>query len=96
MPEPKLSRLRVSLPRSHRVASGSATRGMVGYTALMGADESGTLRRLTDLRREFLEPLIDEHHGRVVKLMGDGARASTGSGVSSIRRVPDLPSLTLH
>ncbi len=37
---------------------------VVGYTALMGADEAGTLRRLTDLRQEFLEPLIDEHHGR--------------------------------
>jgi len=41
---------------------------VAGYTALMGSDEAGTLRRLTDLRRNFLEPLIDEHHGRVVKL----------------------------
>jgi adenylate cyclase len=45
---------------------------VAGYTALMGADEAGTLRRLTDLRRELLEPLIDDHRGRVVKLMGDG------------------------
>jgi len=45
---------------------------MVGYTRLMGEDEAGTLRRLTDLRRRVLEPLIAEHHGRVVKLMGDG------------------------
>lgn len=41
---------------------------VAGYTTLMGADEAGTLQRLTDLRRDFLEPLIDEHHGRVVKL----------------------------
>ena len=45
---------------------------VVGYTRLMGADETGTLRRLTELRLNFLKPLIDEHHGRVVKLIGDG------------------------
>jgi len=45
---------------------------VVGYTRLMGEDEAGTLQRLTDLRRRVLEPLISEHHGRVVKLMGDG------------------------
>jgi adenylate cyclase len=38
----------------------------------MGTDEAGTLRRMTDLRRDFLEPLIDEHYGRIFKLMGDG------------------------
>jgi len=57
---------------------------VVGYTALMGADESGTLRRLTDLRREFLEPLIDEHHGRVVKLMGDGLLVEFASVVDAV------------
>ena len=30
---------------------------VVGYTRLMGADEAGTLRRATELRRETLEPL---------------------------------------
>ena len=45
---------------------------VVGYTRLMGADEAGTLERLTTLREQVLEPLIAEHHGRVVKLMGDG------------------------
>ena len=28
---------------------------VAGYTALMGADEEGTLRRLTDLRQGLLE-----------------------------------------
>jgi class 3 adenylate cyclase len=57
---------------------------VAGYTALMGADEAGTLRRLTDLRQEFLEPLIDEHHGRVVKLMGDGLLAEFASVVDAV------------
>jgi len=57
---------------------------VAGYTALMGADEAGTLRRLTDLRREFLEPLIDEHHGRVVKLIGDGLLVEFASVVDAV------------
>ncbi|MEM1289747.1 MAG: adenylate/guanylate cyclase domain-containing protein [Pseudomonadota bacterium] len=57
---------------------------VAGYTALMGADEAGTLQRLTDLRREFLEPLIAEHRGRVVKLMGDGLLVEFPSVVDAV------------
>ncbi len=57
---------------------------VVGYTALMGVDEADTLRRLTDLRLEFLEPLIDEHHGRIVKLMGDGFLVEFASVVNAV------------
>jgi adenylate cyclase len=57
---------------------------VVGYTALMGVDEAGTHRRLTELRREILEPLIDEHHGRVVKLMGDGLLVEFASVVDAV------------
>jgi TolB-like protein/class 3 adenylate cyclase/Tfp pilus assembly protein PilF len=57
---------------------------VVGYAALMGADEAGTLRRLTDLRREFLEPLITEHRGRIVKLMGDGLLVEFASVVDAV------------
>ena len=57
---------------------------VVGYTALMGADEAGTLRRLTDLRRAFIEPLIDQHHGRIVKLMGDGLLIEFASVVDAV------------
>jgi adenylate cyclase len=57
---------------------------VAGYTALMGTDEAGTLRRLTDLRRDFLEPLIHEHHGRIVKLMGDGLLVEFASVVDAV------------
>jgi TolB-like protein/Tfp pilus assembly protein PilF len=50
----------------------------------MGADEAGTLRRLTGLRRDFLEPLINEHRGRVVKLMGDGLLVEFASVVDAV------------
>jgi len=57
---------------------------VVGYTALMGADEVGTLRRLTELRQKVLDPLITLHHGRTVKLMGDGLLVEFASVVDSV------------
>jgi len=57
---------------------------VVGYSRLMGRDEAGTLARLTALRRDFLEPLIAEHGGRVVKLMGDGLLFEFASVVDAV------------
>jgi adenylate cyclase len=57
---------------------------VVGYTRLMGADEAGTLRRMTEMRKEVLHPIIAEHHGRIVKLMGDGLLVEFASVVSSV------------
>jgi len=57
---------------------------LVGYTRLMGDDEAGTLRRLTDLRQQVLEPLVSEHRGRVVKLMGDGLLVEFASVVDAV------------
>jgi adenylate cyclase len=57
---------------------------VVGYTALMGKDEAGTLRRLTDLRQQVLEPLIAEHHGRIVKLIGDGLLVEFASLIDAV------------
>jgi len=57
---------------------------VVGYSRLMGLDETGTLTRLKALRREYIEPLIDGYHGRVVKLMGDGALVEFASVVDAV------------
>ena len=57
---------------------------VVGYTRLMRADEVGTLQRLTALREGVLEPLIAEHTGRVVKLMGDGLLVEFASLVDAV------------
>jgi adenylate cyclase len=50
----------------------------------MGADEAGTLARLTALRQDTIEPMIARHHGRVVKLMGDGLLAEFASVVDAV------------
>ena len=45
---------------------------VVGYSRLIRADEEGTLAALQALRADLIDPKIAEHHGRIVKLMGDG------------------------
>jgi adenylate cyclase len=58
---------------------------VVGYSRLMGADEDGTLERLKLLRRELVQPKIQKHSGRIVKLMGDGILAEFSSIVEAVR-----------
>ena len=57
---------------------------VVGYSRLMGLDEAGTLSRLNALRRELIDPTIAAHAGRIVKLMGDGARVEFASAVDAV------------
>jgi TolB-like protein/class 3 adenylate cyclase/tetratricopeptide (TPR) repeat protein len=57
---------------------------VVGYSALMEADEAGTFDRLRAGRKELFEPEIARHHGRVFKLMGDGILAEFGSVVDAV------------
>ena len=56
-----------------------------GYSRLMGEEEVGTLVRLKACRRELVDPAIDEFHGRVVKLMGDGALVEFASVVDAVQ-----------
>jgi class 3 adenylate cyclase/pimeloyl-ACP methyl ester carboxylesterase len=58
---------------------------VVGYSRLIRADEEGTLAALKAIREEIISPKIAEHHGRVVKLMGDGMLAEFGSVVDAVR-----------
>ncbi|QQS11526.1 MAG: tetratricopeptide repeat protein [Rhodospirillales bacterium] len=57
---------------------------VVGYSRLMGRDESGTLARLRAHRTERLEPVVARHGGRIVKLTGDGALVEFGSAVDAV------------
>ena len=57
---------------------------VVGYSRLVERDEAGTLAALRDLRREVIDPLLAEHHGRIVKLMGDGLIVEFGSVVDAV------------
>src|SRR3954454_19112518 len=58
---------------------------VVGYSAFMERDEDRTLARLKAHRTEFVEPLVAEYQGRIVKLMGDGALVEFASVVDAVR-----------
>jgi class 3 adenylate cyclase/TolB-like protein len=63
---------------------------VVGYSALMAADEEGTLTRLKAHREALIEPAIAEHGGRIVKLMGDGLLVEFPSVVEAVRAGVDI------
>ena len=57
---------------------------VVGYSRLMEQDEAGTLTHLRTIQEHLINPKIDAHHGRIVKLMGDGLIAEFGSVVDAV------------
>ncbi|HWD36427.1 MAG TPA: adenylate/guanylate cyclase domain-containing protein, partial [Casimicrobiaceae bacterium] len=57
---------------------------VVGYSALMERDESGTLQKLKANRASLFEPCVARHGGRIVKLMGDGALVEFASVVAAV------------
>ncbi|MDH3688150.1 MAG: tetratricopeptide repeat protein [Gammaproteobacteria bacterium] len=63
---------------------------VVGYSRLMGEDESGTLARLKAHRKELIDPTIASHRGRMVKLMGDGALVEFASVVDALACAVDV------
>jgi adenylate cyclase len=70
---------------STRRLAGILAADVVGYSALIGADEPGTLARLRTLRDEVIDPLMAAHGGRVFKSMGDGLLAEFRSGVQAVQ-----------
>ncbi|OAP36972.1 guanylyl cyclase [Sinorhizobium glycinis] len=63
---------------------------VVGYSRLIRADEEGTLAALKSLRTQLIGPKIAEHHGRIVKLMGDGLLAEFPSVVEAVRAACEM------
>src|SRR6266700_2912629 len=57
---------------------------VVGYSRLMGANETATLAALKRLRTDFIGLKIAEHQGRIVKLTGDGMLVEFPSVVNAV------------
>ena len=55
-----------------------------GYSRLMGTDEVGTLKGLTE-RRAILDRLIGDHRGRIANTAGDSVLAEFGSAVDAVQ-----------
>jgi len=63
---------------------------VVGYSRLMETDETATLNALRERRKTILEPIVKEHGGRVVKVMGDGVLVEFASAVNSVKAAIEL------
>lgn len=57
---------------------------VVGYSRLMGIDETGTLALLRRHWSELIEGKAKQYRGRTVKLMGDGALLEFASAVDAV------------
>ena len=55
-----------------------------GYSRLMGFDEVGTLKGLTE-RRAILDGLIADHGGRIANTAGDSVLAEFGSAADAVQ-----------
>ena len=58
---------------------------MVGYSRLMGQDETWTRSRFNAHLQDLIEPTIESHQGRIVKTTGDGLLFEFGSFVESVQ-----------
>ena len=72
------------MAREQRKLAAILAADVVGYSRLMGRDESGTLARLRKNRSEHLDPLLAKYGGRLVKLTGDGALIEFASAVDAL------------
>src|SRR4030081_3611675 len=72
------------LAREQRKLAAIIAADVVGYSRLMGRDESGTLARLRKNRSEHLNPVLTKYGGRLVKLTGDGALVEFASAVDAL------------
>ena len=63
---------------------------VVGYSRLMGQNETATLQALDGHRFAVINPTIGQFHGRIVKLMGDGILVEFPSVVEAVECAVDI------
>jgi CheY-like chemotaxis protein len=63
---------------------------VAGYSRLVGADEEGTLAQWKAHFRELIEPKIAEHHGRIVRVTGDGLLVEFVSVIVAVKCAVEL------
>jgi adenylate cyclase len=73
----------MAAPRPDRRLAAILAADVAGYSALVEQDEAGTLARLAALRADLVAPLLREHRGRLVKLLGDRFLAEFASVVDA-------------
>ncbi len=72
-------------PHPHRRLAAILAADLAGFSQMMGRDEEGTVRRLKQVRREIVDPTLEEHYGKVIKNTGDGFLAMFDSPLEAVR-----------
>src|SRR6476619_5006860 len=57
---------------------------VAGYTRMMATGEESTIATMREIWSETFKPAVAARHGRVVKMMGDGALVEFGSVVDAV------------
>jgi TolB-like protein/class 3 adenylate cyclase len=70
--------------RAQRRLAAILAADVVGYSRLIELNEANTLAALKERRRAILVPLVAHHHGRIVKVMGDGVLVEFASAVNAV------------
>ncbi|CCV15042.1 adenylate/guanylate cyclase domain-containing protein [Mesorhizobium sp. STM 4661] len=70
--------------RAERRLAAIMAADIVAYSRLIETHEARTLSAIKALRSQVIDPLIADHRGRIVKLMGDGAIVEFGSVVEAV------------
>jgi class 3 adenylate cyclase/TolB-like protein/tetratricopeptide (TPR) repeat protein len=70
-------------PISSRKLAAILSADVAGYSALMSADEEGTVRKLREVRDAVL-PIVERFGGRIIDLAGDGILAEFPSAVRAV------------
>lgn len=78
------------MAREQRRLAAILAADVVGYSRLMGRDESGTVARLRAVRKQTVVPIVVRRGGRIVKLTGDGVLAEFGSAVEALTAAIEL------
>lgn len=73
------------MPREQRRLAAIVAADVAGYSRLVTIDEEGTLRALRAHRTDLVEPLLQQHGGRVANTAGDSLLLEFASAVDAVR-----------
>jgi class 3 adenylate cyclase/TolB-like protein len=73
--------------RTQRRLAAIVAADVAGYSRLVGEDEEGTLSALRAHRAELIDPLLQEHGGRIANTAGDSYLLEFPSAVDAVRCV---------
>ncbi len=70
MDSPELNNSATAIP-SDRKLTVLVHADMVGYSRLIARDDTGTMTRLAEIRKQVMEPEVLRHRGRIIQIAGD-------------------------